>query len=284
MSVLEQLERDLVVAAHSRLPVEGPGDATAGLRRDRRQRRWPGALLVGVSVVATVLIMVVAVGVLDRSPRASAPNRPGSSVVGQDRRPSQAYAVLARMLAGVPQSATTLGSAQAPVTVVLFADLGSPISRLFARKLLPGVIRGPVRSGEAKVIFRALCTSSCDGAGSGLFNRRQGAALAAGRQHLFWNYALLVLAKQGQKGSERASNAYLKSLANQIPTLNLTRWQHARALPSLRTTLKHDARAAATSGIFSAPTLLIRGRKGRSRKIVGAGTLTQILRAIRQAR
>src|SRR4051794_37706509 len=62
----------------------------------------------------------------------------------------------ASLLAGIPQDGTTLGKADAPVTIVEFADPQCPFCKQFASDELPAVIRDQVRTGKAKLQLQML--------------------------------------------------------------------------------------------------------------------------------
>jgi protein-disulfide isomerase len=284
VSILEQFERDLLAVARERLPVEGAprGEARATARA---RRRWLRAVVPAFSVGVAVAVAAVALLSLHSASTGGSARQPaGRAGPEQSPRLSLAYAPIARLLAGVPQSGARLGAARAPVSVVLFGDLESPVSGMLARRLLPALIRGPVRSGVVKLTFRALCTSTCAGPGRGAFDEQQMAALAAGRQHLFWNYALLMFADQGRLGTDYATTAYLGSLAKQIPELNLAQWRRDRELRTFSTQLTDDAHAAAARRILATPTLVITGPQGHARTIVGMPTtLSELTVAIQRA-
>lgn len=281
MSILGQFERDLLQAARRRLPVDETGADVIRPRRRWPQGRWLGAVVTAFSVALTAAVAVVAIESLHHAGTGAGstlpqrgPTRTGPGGVAEAR--------VARLLAGIPQSGTRLGQRRAPVSLVLFADLESPVSGLLAQQALPAVIRGPIRAGKAKLFFRSLCTSTCNGPGHRVFDRQQRAALAAGHQGLLWNYALLMFAEQGRSGSNYVNLDYLRGIARQIPALNLPQWQHDQDLRRYGVELTSDARAAGARHVFGTPTLLVRGPRGHLHPIVGL-TAKEIIRALQQA-
>jgi hypothetical protein len=79
--------------------------------------------------------------------------------------------------------------------VVFFGDLECPICRDFTLMSLPPLVARNVRAGKVQIVYRSFCTSTCNVVGGApgqrLFDLQQVAAYAAGKQHLFWDYALL---------------------------------------------------------------------------------------------
>ena len=96
---------------------------------------------------------------------------------------------------GVPQKGITLGEANAPVTVVEFADLQCPFCRDFAVDDLPGIVDDYVKPGDVKMELRLLAfidAQSSDG---------RNFAAGAAQQDLIWPFAEEVYNNQGTERS-----------------------------------------------------------------------------------
>lgn len=257
MSLLPQLERDLIEVARRRLPGEAAAvtrSGTGGRRIRLARRSLPlGRLVPVLSVAVAVAIAVIAVGSL----------RHGRAPVPSLRAPVHTpYAVVDSLVGAVPQSGATLGSRQAPVRVVLYGDLECPMCRaLVLSRGFTRLIDGEVRTGRAQITYRPLCTTTCDARNPQVFDEQQAAADAAGRQGLFWQYALLFFREQ-RTGSPRYVTArYLTGLAEQIRGLNLRRWQTERRSPGLLGRVAAEQAAAAQAGVLGTPTLRFQGPK-----------------------
>jgi protein-disulfide isomerase len=210
---------------------------------DRRRRKLTGALLIAAMLVA------VAISVSEQTPRPPT-----------DR---QIAALDGALLAGIPQRGTTLGAAGAPVTVIYFGDLECPVCRDFTLAGgFPQLVAREVRQGEVKVVYRSLCTATCDGPGQAVFDTQQVAAYAAGAQNLFWYFAELFYREQGPEDSGYVTESYLDRLAAQVPGLQLSTWRADRGDPALPAQVRADGVAAARRGIDGTPTLLVTGPKG----------------------
>src|SRR5690606_1906266 len=59
-----------------------------------------------------------------------------------------------RELRGIPQDGMALGDPKAPVELIEFGDLQCPACAAYAQQILPQVIEGPIKRGEAKLVFR----------------------------------------------------------------------------------------------------------------------------------
>jgi protein-disulfide isomerase len=71
-------------------------------------------------------------------------------------RPTSPTSAENSLFAGIQQHGIVLGSPNAPVTLVEFADLQCPYCGEFARNALPQIVRDYVRTGRVKVAFQGL--------------------------------------------------------------------------------------------------------------------------------
>jgi protein-disulfide isomerase len=233
--------------------------------RRRRLTQLGGAL-------AVAIIVVVAAVVLSTSGSKSS----HTGIV----KPAQSAAVvnpIQSLLAGIPQSANTLGSPSAPVTMEYYGDLQCPVCQVFTLSTMPGVINTYVRPGTLQIKYRSLQTATTD---KTTFQTQQVAALAAGQQNKMWQYLELFYHQQGQEGSGYATEQYLQRLAQQVPGLNLASWQSARANTTLSQQVTSDAQAAAQTGFNSTPTLVVRGPHG-AKAVAGNAPLSTIAQMIK---
>jgi protein-disulfide isomerase len=166
------------------------------------------------------------------------------------------------LLAGIPQTATTLGNPNAPVTMQYFGDLECPVCKEFTLGALPKLIENEVRSGKLKIEYRNLETATRE---PEVFRTQQVAALAAGKQQKLWNFVDLFYHEQGEEGSGYVTEAYLRNLAEQVPGLNLTQWTTDRSDAALANQVASDAQAANNAGFNSTPSFLI-GKTGGAMK------------------
>ena len=99
-----------------------------------------------------------------------------------------------------------------------YGDLECPICRDFTLNGGFATARSPTRSaaGKVKIVYKAFETATKD---PNVFKIQQVAALAAGQQQRFWNFAELFYHEQGAEGTGYVSETYLKGLATADPRL-----------------------------------------------------------------
>jgi protein-disulfide isomerase len=217
--------------------------------RQRRMRMLTGVLLAAVAVVA-VAVAVSAGG--------------GASATGllKGTKATQLVSQVNGLLTGITQNGTTLGNANAPVTLTYYGDLECPVCKSFTIDGgFPQLVAKDVRAGRVKVVFKSVETATPD---SSTFKTQQTAAYAAGKQNRFWEYSELFYHEQGTEGTGYVTDAYLTGLARQIPGLNIASWQSARNDATLANQVQSENTAANSAGITATPTLVLQGPKGQA--------------------
>lgn len=193
---------------------------------------------------------------------------------------SKTVAGIEALLNGIPQSGATLGNPHAPVTMTYFGDLECPICQEFT---LHGgfsqLVSNDVRQGKVKVIYKAFETATRN---PSVFKTQQVAALAAGKQQKFWNFAELFYHEQGQEDTGYVTESYLQGLARQIPGLNLVTWEADRNDPSLADQVAADGQAGNTLGVQGTPTLVFSGPKGQAAAPQAVPTYPQLQQVIKR--
>src|SRR5207253_10944813 len=144
------------------------------------------------------------------------------------------------------------GNPKAPVTMTYYGDLQCPVCQAFTLNGFKQLVSNDVRSGKVQVVYKALQTATRD---QQTFQLQQVAALAAGQQQRFWNYAELFYHEQGTEDSGYVNEGYLDGLAKQVPGLNFNAWKSARTAGSLSSQISADAQQAAAVRATGTPTL-----------------------------
>jgi protein-disulfide isomerase len=221
----------------------------------RRQRLIVLGGLLAVVVVALVIVIAVGGGGTKKT----------STTV--------AKTTVAKLLKGIPQNGNVLGKASAPVTVTEYGDLVCPICKDFAQTSEQQLIANEVRAGKVKLVYRALETASGQ-ANNGEFVASQVAARAAGAQGREWNYILVWYQLQQDETTPYVTDPFMQNIAQQIPGLNLSKWQAARNNQGYTTAVAQDASAynALNLGQISTPTVTFNGPKGTVQPISGVPT------------
>lgn len=119
----------------------------------------------------------------------------------------------AALLRGIPQRLNELGSPQAPVTMVEFADLQCAFCRDFALQTLPTIIDGYVRPGKVKLDFAVIAFIGPDS------ETALRAPYAPGLQGRLWNFVDLLYRNQGAENSGWVTDALLRSIGERDPRI-----------------------------------------------------------------
>lgn len=206
-----------------------------------------GIVLGAAAVVAVIIAISVSSG--------------GGGGLKHGTQASQTVTQVEQLLSGIPQSGTTLGNPNAPVTMTYYGDLECPVCQAFTVSGgFPQLVSNDIRAGRVKVVYRSFQTATHS---PQTFLTQQVAALAAGKQNHFWDYAELFYHEQGEENSGYVNESYLNGLAEQIPSLNLNSWQSARSDSSLASQVKSDVQAGTAAGVQGTPTLIFQGPKGQ---------------------
>jgi protein-disulfide isomerase len=186
-------------------------------------------------------------------------------------------AEIQEMLAGIPQDGTALGQADAPVTIRIYEDFQCPACGMFSREAIPELVREHVRTGEVRIISELLAFLGPDSVPAAR------AALAAGEQDRYWQYAELLFMNQGQENSGYVTDEFLRDLADQTQGLDVERWESARGSEEVGLRLKEARERAQDAGLERTPTLVISG-PGGERKLVGAVPADRVSSAVDEVR
>jgi protein-disulfide isomerase len=238
--------------------------AASSAQRTRRIQMFGGAI--AIAVIAIVVAIVVSSG-------GSKPKNV-STGLATGTQEHQMYSSVKSLLSGIPQSGTTLGNPNAKVTMMYFGDLECPVCQQFTLSIFPQFVQDQVRTGKVKVVYRSMCTATCDGklpnTQQEIFNRQQIAAYAAGKQNRFWQYAELFYHQQKTEGTGYPTDAFLTGIAKQIPGLNVSAWQAARNAASLHDQLSSDIAFANKASLPGTPSLVMEG-PGNKEELVDGG-------------
>jgi protein-disulfide isomerase len=158
-----------------------------------------------------------------------------------------------RHLRGIPQQGLVLGDPEAPVELVEFGDLQCPACAGYTEEILPPVIAGPVKRGEAKISFRNFAIIDEDSVPAGA------AALAAGAQGRGWNFVEIFYGNQGREGSGYADDEFLEAVAKAAGVKDLAKWNQDRA--SAEDEVEKTSEEARELGFTGTPSFAIKGPK-----------------------
>ncbi|HEY7023592.1 MAG TPA: thioredoxin domain-containing protein [Candidatus Limnocylindrales bacterium] len=214
-------------------------------RQQAKQPAWrsPIALMTGAAILVGIAIILFAV--------VSQP--PASSGPGNELTPPTS-SVPANLADG-----RTLGSADAPVQVDIWADFQCPYCGQLARSIEPSLINQFVTTGYARLVFHDLAflgqrsNSSWDES-----VEAASAARCAADQGLFWQMQGWLFANQNGENEGAFAQARLRSIA-QAAGLDMTSYDSCMAAGDKQASVQSDTASSFSAGIQSTPTIKING-------------------------
>jgi protein-disulfide isomerase len=235
-------------------------EAASKAQRNRRFQMFGGVIAIAVIVIVVAIVVSSGGG---GGPKGAHTGLVKTGTAAEHQLVSQVDTLLNK----IPQNGTTLGDPSAPVTMQYFGDLECPVCQAFTLLVLPTFIEQEVRTDQVKVVYRSMCTATCDGRRAAhlqleQFNSQQVAAYAAGKQDKFWQYIDPFYHQQETEGTGYADDAFLTGLAKQVPVLNVQAWQAARSDSALKAQLTADGNYANKAALSGTPTLIVAGKKG----------------------
>jgi protein-disulfide isomerase len=140
-----------------------------------------------------------------------------STLFGRQSERPHATAARTALLAGIPQQGLALGSPNAPVTLVEFADLQCPYCAAFARDALPAIVDDYVRTGRVRMVFAGLAFVGVDS------DTALRAVIAASLQQRGWDMLDALYRSQGAENTGWVTASLVRDLASKIPNLDVER-------------------------------------------------------------
>ncbi len=178
---------------------------------------------------------------------------------------------------GVPQEGERLGSADAPVSIQVFADLQCGSCREDFLATVPGLVTEYARPGDAKLLLRHYSVAQ-NPLELGFFG-----AEAAAEQGYGWQYTYLFFRNQGEAERFGVGDEFMSSLAGSISELNVPEWEEYLEENSgdgpIAKRLEGYDRLGTDLGIRTRPAMIVNGPEG-TRTLQDGPSLTQAERAI----
>jgi protein-disulfide isomerase len=221
-------------------------EAAERAKAQRKKRLlYLGGALAAAAVVVVVLVVISSGG-------GSKKGSPKGKAIGSDQAQ--------KLLNGIPQKGSTLGNPKAPVTLTEFADLQCPFCRDYTLNQFPSLVGKYVRTGKVKMVFQNYAFIGPDSLTAAL------AAEAAGKQNKLWHFIDVFYNNQAQENTDYVTDQFLTKIANGAgvdPKKMLT----DRDDPSARQAVASAQQAAASAGVNSTPTFLLKKGAGPAQKL-----------------
>jgi len=246
-----------------RTPAPPPVRSTGGGRRASPKVLAAGAGAIALAAVAAALAFALTGGSSPSTPTTAAGTLPdaGSAV---------------QLFKGIPQHGNVLGKASAPVTMVEYIDLQCPVCRAFESDVMPTIVPRFVKTGKVRVIARPIAFIGPDSV------RGRLAALAAGRQNFFFDFAQLLYYNQGSENSGWLDDNLVRSAFSSIPGLNVAAAEQARTETAIAQEGDRFEAQATADNVTGTPTVLV-GKTGGKLTEVVSPDVSNLSAAIQQA-
>lgn len=227
-------KRDRESRREERLQAE---ESAAAMERRQRTVKLASALAFLALAVVAVLIVV---------------SQSGSDEGGDAGNVAGAAEIEAE-LDGIPQKGLILGSGDAKATLIEFGDLQCPVCKGFAEEILPPVIEGQVRNGEARLEFRNFTIISEQSVDAGA------AAIAASRQGRGWNFLELFYRNQGREASGYVTDEFLTAIARAAKVPDIAQWNRDRKSKGVLNEVARTTAEAKRLGFGGTPSFAVKG-------------------------
>jgi protein-disulfide isomerase len=207
--------------------------------------------LVMLGAGAAIAGALIAVGILSAGggpakPSQAAATSPAVAGVAETRS----------LFAGIPQNGAVLGAANAPVTLVEYADPQCPYCKQWALGALPTIVRDYVRPGRIRIEFRPLAFVGPESK-AGVT-----ALLAAGMRGQMWQTMHLLYANQGAENSGWINDNLVGAVIAKLG-LGWPQFEYDRYSGKVARAMHRSEQAAVTDGIQGTPSFFA-GRTGQA--------------------
>jgi protein-disulfide isomerase len=235
------------------------GEVAAKERRKRLTQIVSAAVFLAIVAVAVVIVV-------------------GQSETSGGDSKLEDVGLVNQELSGIPQSETTIGSPGAKVTLLEFGDLQCPVCKAYSEQIIPQLISGPVKRGEATVEFRNFTIIGPQSTPAGA------AAIAAGEQGRGWNFIELFYRNQGPEDSGYATDSFLESIAKGAGVKDLGSWNAARKSERALRQVSKTTAEAERLGFTGTPSFAVEGPSTHGLETLGTpGSAGELEEAIEKA-
>lgn len=242
--------------------VAAESKAASGDRRTRLLQLAAGGVFLAIIVVVVVIIVAGS----------------GSSSGGGDASNVTETTEVDKLLGGIPQNATVLGQASAPVTLIEYGDLQCPICKEYSEEILPAIIEKQVKNGEVKIVYRDFIIISEESIPAGE------AALAAGEQGKGWSFIELFYRNQGEERSGYVTDAFIEGIAESAGVKDMKKFNEERKSGKFKKKVEATTEQASKLGFTGTPSFAIEGPSSNGLELLNTpGSTAAIEEAIEEA-
>lgn len=225
--------------------------------RSARERQQRMKMLGGVAAV--IVVIIVALLLINPFKKDSAENaKSGEYTVDGQKVTIKGGPETAAMIKGLAQSGTTLGSPDAPATIVEFADMKCPACKEHEISSQAEIVDKLVRTGKANLQVQLINIIDPNaGTTDGVAARN--AALNFAGQNKFWNFFHTSYFNQGDEQDQWATEKRLRQIAAGSPGIDY-KTTNTRATTTTRTLEAQADKLAAALKVQSTPSIFVKPR------------------------
>lgn len=155
-------------------------------------------------------------------------------------------------LGGIPQAGRVLGSPNARVTLIEYADAQCPACRAYTEELFPTVVDEYVRPGKVKNEYRGFPFIGDDSVKAYRF------LLAAAEQNKLWNLQEALYRNQGAENSGWVTDDLVRQVAGEIAGLDVNQLFTDAERRDIKQEAESAGAQAHADGIAGTPTFLVK--------------------------
>ena len=206
-------------------------------------------IMLAAAVVAAAAIVAVVIVVAG-----------GGSDSSSTPTTTEAAAPARSSLAGIRQHGTTLGRADAPVTLVVYEDPQCPYCAQWSLDTLPSVVDSYVRTGRVNLEYRGINILGSDS------EKALRAIAATAAQNRLWNMVEALYRRQGAENSGWVTDGVLRAAAV-AAGVDADRMFAARKSAAVTRALTHAGVEANVNGVQGTPTFVVVRPPGRPQQL-----------------
>ena len=176
---------------------------------------------------------------------------------------------------------TSVGDANASVTIDVFEDFQCPACQYFTQSIEPRVIENLVSTGKARYVYHNYPFIDGEGAGNGgESDQSANASMCAREQGKFWEMHDTIYANWDGENQGAFSNARLQAMAESIG-LDMDAFDECFDANKYKADIQADFDLGKEMGVSGTPTVFVNGKTvGQEGKIA---TYDEIAQAVEQA-
>ena len=155
--------------------------------------------------------------------------------------------------------------------MIEFGDLQCPVCKGFAEEILPPIVEGQVRNGEATLEFRNFTIINEESVTAGA------AAVAAGRKGAAGTSSSSSTATKGLSAPATSTDEFLTAIAEAAEVPDIAKWNQARKSADVISKVESTTAEAERIGFGGTPSFAVEGPGTKGLEAIGTPSSTGAL-------